>query len=231
MKSTLKKLRLAFAPLALGVCATPAAAQDSAPATTEATPAPQAPAAPSTDLPDLTTFHARDYLRGSDPRLPLYQCADNSSNCWSEEERTALDVREFWQMLNVTALGCRSEGMQDLPDAYNTFLQHHTGFLTAQYNMIDAHFIAKLGAERAGKRAHDSLSTSVMNLFSSATPRAGYCEATGQILRHVATVQDTARLTEIAREVMAGSRGTYAPNDPPPPIVRPQPPVPPAPGA
>lgn len=224
MKSTLKKLRLAFAPLALGVCAAPAAAQDSAPATTEAAPAPQAPTA-------LPEFQVRDYLRGSDPRLPLYQCGDNSRDCWSEQERTALDVREFWQMLNVTVLGCRGAGTEDLTDAYNTFLQRNEGFLTAQYNMIDAHFIAKLGAERAGKRAHDNLSTAVMNMFSSATPRAGYCEATGQILRHVATVQDTARLSEIARDVMAGSRGTYAPNDPPPPIVAPQPPAPPAPGA
>ncbi len=230
MKATLKKLRLAFAPLALGAAAVPAAAQDAAPVTTEATPAPQTPATPTADLPDLTTFHVRDYLRGQDTRLPLYLCGDNTRDCWSEEDRTANDVREFWQLLNVTALGCRGPGTDDLPEAYNRFLQRHETFLTAQYNRIDAHFIARLGAERAGKRAHDSLSTTVMNMFASATPRAGFCDAAGQILRHVATVEDSGRLTVIAREVMAGSRGTYAPNDPPPPIVT-APAAPPAPGA
>ncbi len=226
MKHALKKLRTAFAAATLGLCAVPAMAQDApAPQTTTATPV-TAPEVKTSDLPDLNSFQVKDYLRGSDTRLPLYLCGDNTNSCWSEEERTALDVREFWQMMNVVTLGCRATRDEDLTAAYNTFLTRHEAFLTAQYNKIDAHYIRQLGAERAGKRAHDTLSTTVMNTFASATPRAGFCEGAGQILRHVATVTDQDRLTEIARTVMASSRGTYAPNDPLPPLVRPATPAP-----
>lgn len=227
MTSAFKKLRLAFAPLALGAVAVPAAAQDATPTTTEAAPAPVTPATPvvrSTDLPDLNSFQVRDYLRGTDSRLSHYGCSDNTRDCWSEEERTAGDVREFWQMLNVATLGCNTKaGSEDIIDNYNAFLTRNTTFLTAQYNRIEARFIANAATPRAGSRAHDALSTSVMNLFSSATPRDGFCEGAGQILRHVATLNDNTRLTEIARQVMASSRGTYAPNPPAPPIVAPAP--------
>jgi hypothetical protein len=241
MKSAFKKLRLAFAPLALGAVAVPAAAQDAAPAptTTEAVPTPAAPAAPvvrTTELPDLTAFQVRDYLRGTDGRLENYGCGDNTRDCWTDEERTAGDVREFWQMLNVATIGCRGPESSDIVDSYNAFLRRNEAFLTAQYNRIEARFVSHAATPRAGSRAHDALATSVMNLFASATPRPGFCAVNAQILRHVATLDDTTRLTEIARQVMASSRGTYLPNPPPPPIVNPAPAAPtaaptPAPGA
>lgn len=234
MTSAFKKLRLAFAPLALGAVAVPAAAQDAAPTTTtEAAPtAPAAPVVRTRDLPDLSTFQVRDYLRGSDSRLSHYGCSDNTRDCWTEQERTASDLREFWQLLNVATLGCNTKaGSEDIIDNYNMFLRRNTAFLTEQYNTIEARFIANAPTPRAGSRAHDALSTTVMNLFSSATPRDGFCEGAGQILRHVATLDDTARLTDIARQVMAGSRGPYAPNPPAPPVVPPAPAATPAPGA
>lgn len=230
MTSAFKKLRLAFAPLALGTVAVPAAAQDAAPTTTEAAPTtPAAPVVRTRDLPDLSTFQVRDYLRGSDSRLSHYGCSDNTRDCWTEQERTASDLREFWQLLNVATLGCNTKaGSEDIIDNYNMFLRRNTAFLTEQYNTIEARFVANAPTPRAGSRAHDALSTTVMNLFSSATPRDGFCEGAGQILRHVATLDDTARLTDIARQVMAGSRGPYAPNPPAPPIVPPAPPAAPA---
>ena len=230
MTSAFKKLRLAFAPLALGAVAVPAAAQDAAPTTTEAAPTtPAVPVVRSRDLPDLSTFQVRDYLRGSDSRLSHYGCSDNTRDCWTEQERTASDLREFWQLLNVATLGCNTKaGSEDIIDNYNMFLRRNTAFLTEQYNTIEARFVANAPTPRAGSRAHDALSTTVMNLFSSATPRDGFCEGAGQILRHVATLDDTARLTDIARQVMAGSRGPYAPNPPAPPIVPPTAPAAPA---
>lgn len=222
MKSAFKKLRLAFAPLALGVCAVPAAAQDAAPATTtEAAPAATPETATvtvrNTDMPE--NFQVRDYLRGQDDRLRYYGCGDNTRDCWTEDQRKAGDVREFWQMLNVATIGCRGPESSDVVENYNRFLRGNEAFLVSQYNVIEARFIANAPTPRAGSRAHDALATTVMNLFASATPRAGFCENAAQVLRHVATINDTARLTEVAQQVMASSRGTYAPNPPPPPII------------
>lgn len=203
MKAVLKTLCAPFAAATLGMIASTAAAQEASP------PAPTpAPAAPSAELPDLDTFNPRDYFikdesgTAFDSRGPMYMCADNTTSCWTQEQRDAWAVREFQLMMRTTVYSCQQyyPGEQ-LIDSYNAIVDNNRDTLQSSFHTVAAYFTSKTETPRAALLAFDALEIASGNIYSGAgSPE--YCAPATQVLRHAATLQDDAAVVRIAHRIM-----------------------------
>ncbi len=203
MKAVLKTLCAPFAAVSVGLCALPAAAQDAAPA-----PAPTPAAAPSAELPDLSAFNPRDHFikdesgKTLDSRGPMYLCDDDTTSCWTQEQREAWAVREFQLMMRTTVYSCQQyyPGEQ-LIDSYNALVENHRDTLQNSFHAVAAYFTSKTQTPREALLAFDRLEIASGNIYSGAgSPE--YCATATQILRHAATLQDDADVVRIAHRIM-----------------------------
>lgn len=202
MKAVLKTLCAPFAAATVGLCALPTAAQDVAPV------APAPVAAPSTELPDLSAFNPRDYFikdeSGTvfDSRGPMYLCADNTTSCWTQEQREAWAVREFQLMMRTTVYGCQQYYRdENLIDSYNSIVENNRETLQDSFHTVSAYFTSKTDTPRAALLAFDRLEIASGNIYSGASSPE-YCATATQILRHAATLQNDGAVVNIAHRIM-----------------------------
>lgn len=228
MKSALKKLCAPFAAASVSFAATHALAQDVAPAapatptpatapvTTEPTTSPTVavsepvapPVVPSTELPDLDAFNPRDHFLKNedgetfDSRGPMYLCADNTTSCWTQEQRNAWAVREFQLMARTTVYTCQQYYRdENLIDYYNAIVENNQSTLQQSFHTVAAYFEAKTETPRAALLAFDALEIASGNIYSGASSPE-YCVPATQILRHAATLQDDGAVVRIAHRIM-----------------------------
>lgn len=209
MTSALKKLCAPFAAATVGLAASShALAQDAAPAAPVAPTPASAPAAPSSELPDLAAFNPRDHFikdaSGTpyDSRGPMYLCADNTTSCWTQEQRDAWAVREFQLMMRTTVYTCQQYYPgENLIDSYNAIVENNQTTLQQSFHTVAAYFTSKTETPRAALLAFDALEIASGNIYSGASSPE-YCVPATQVLRHAATLQDDAAVVRIAHRIM-----------------------------
>ena len=206
MKSAFKNLCAPFAAAVVSLAAGNALAQDSTP---DAPAAPAPASAPvNTDLPDLDAFNPRDYFIKDDSgvafdsRGPMYLCADNTTSCWTQEQREAWAVREFQLMMRTTVYTCQQYYRdENLIDSYNAIVDNNRETLQRSFHTVAAYFTSKTETPRAAMLAFDALEIASGNIYSGASSPE-YCETATQVLRHAGTLQNDGDVVRIAHRIL-----------------------------
>ncbi len=86
------------------------------------------------------------------------------AKCWSDQAAAAAEVRDFETMLMVSALRCRTTGVNFLP-RYNHFVRTGRVALVQANDNLRTHFTATHGA--GGLNAYDRYVTSIANRYGS----------------------------------------------------------------
>lgn len=195
-----RRLSGIFAACLLGTAALPALSQDTEPTG----PAPATQQDPDSSLPDLDSFNVHDMINPVN-REAMYRCDDNSQSCWTQAEVEAGAVREFQMMMMSTAYACNyKSGMEDLPEYYNTFIVRNLPLLQDRYNIVSRRFEAQVtSSPRDAARAQDTLDTANANIYAGAAAvHDEFCTTSSQLLRHVASLTDSAEVERIAHRVL-----------------------------
>jgi hypothetical protein len=106
--------------------------------------------------------------------------------CWTVDEASAANIRQFQSMLMVTALRCQAAGEGMMVD-YNQFVSSNRQAIVSENDHIRAHFIHAQGAVQ-GQRAYDSFTTSMANGYGAGEGAPASCRAAADLAREASAM-------------------------------------------
>jgi hypothetical protein len=104
----------------------------------------------------------------------------------TQAEREANAVWNIRAALNVAALQCQYSGWLKTTRNYNSFLQAHSEELVRAQQTMTAHFKRTQGAKAVN--AFDMYTTRTYNSYSTLDAQYAFCNAAGEVGRHVLAV-------------------------------------------